>query len=213
MVEPGWIKEPRAISARDEIAHAQSDRDRAIQGFSSKRRRSRSKSVAKDGHLSQLLNGKKAPQIARPWLRAAIRMIAKKKWSRPVSRVLCALRRDSHSSRRRVAAALKRPTRERRGPRHGSPIRSCSRWGLPCRRLLPATRWALTPPFHPCRPCGLGGLLSVALSVGSRRPGVTWHLALRSPDFPRPRLVAEKRPRLPGRLQAHSIAITSSTYR
>src|SRR5262249_30881544 len=30
-----------------------------------------------------------------------------------------------------------------------------------------------------------GCLLSVALSVGSRRPGVTWHLALWSPDFPR----------------------------
>jgi len=27
-------------------------------------------------------------------------------------------------------------------------------------------------------------LLSVALSVASRRPGVTWHSALRSPDFP-----------------------------
>ena len=32
----------------------------------------------------------------------------------------------------------------------------------------------------------LGGLLSAALSVGSRRPGVTWHLALWSPDFPPP---------------------------
>ena len=31
----------------------------------------------------------------------------------------------------------------------------------------------------------IGGLLSVALSVGSRRPGVTWPLALWSPDFPR----------------------------
>src|SRR5690606_23688419 len=30
----------------------------------------------------------------------------------------------------------------------------------------------------------LGGLLSVALSVGSRLPGVTWHSALWSPDFP-----------------------------
>ena len=30
----------------------------------------------------------------------------------------------------------------------------------------------------------LGGLLSVALSVGSRPPGVTWHLVHRSPDFP-----------------------------
>jgi hypothetical protein len=32
----------------------------------------------------------------------------------------------------------------------------------------------------------LGGLLSVALSVGSRPPGVTWHLVRRSPDFPPP---------------------------
>ncbi len=59
------------------------------------------------------------------------------------------------------------------------------------RGLLPATRCALTAPFHPYR-ClqvthkHLGGMLSVALSVGSRRPGVTWHLALRSPDFPPP---------------------------
>src|SRR5690242_11210278 len=30
----------------------------------------------------------------------------------------------------------------------------------------------------------LGGLFSVALSVGSRPPGVTWHPVLWSPDFP-----------------------------
>lgn len=30
----------------------------------------------------------------------------------------------------------------------------------------------------------IGGLLSAALVVGSRRPGVTWHPALWSPDFP-----------------------------
>ncbi len=30
----------------------------------------------------------------------------------------------------------------------------------------------------------LGGIFSAALSVGSRRPGVTWHPALWSPDFP-----------------------------
>jgi len=30
----------------------------------------------------------------------------------------------------------------------------------------------------------IGGLISVALSVGSRRPGVTWHSAQWSPDFP-----------------------------
>jgi len=30
----------------------------------------------------------------------------------------------------------------------------------------------------------IGGLLSAALVVGSRRPGVTWHPAHWSPDFP-----------------------------
>lgn len=30
----------------------------------------------------------------------------------------------------------------------------------------------------------IGGLLSAALVVGLRLPGVTWHPALRSPDFP-----------------------------
>ena len=40
---------------------------------------------------------------------------------------------DSHSSRRRVTATLKQPTRRHRGPRHRLPIWSCSRWGLPCR--------------------------------------------------------------------------------
>jgi len=82
--------------------------------------------------------------------------------------------------------------------------------------LLPGSRCALTAPFHPCHaPCHpftvsgrhLAGsasttasswkrqrgdravrrYLSVALSVGSRRPGVTWHRALWSPDFPRHR--------------------------
>ena len=55
---------------------------------------------------------------------------------------------------------------------------------------LPEARCALTAPFHPYRyPHGyLGGIFSVALSVGSRPPGVTWHPALWSPDFPPLRL-------------------------
>ena len=55
-------------------------------------------------------------------------------------------------------------------------------------RRCPRARCALTAPFHPCHAClatPFGGLFSVALSVGSRRPGVTWHSALWSPDFPR----------------------------
>ena len=34
-------------------------------------------------------------------------------------------------------------------------------------------------------PKHLGGIFSVALSIGLRLPGVTWHLARWSPDFPR----------------------------
>ena len=52
---------------------------------------------------------------------------------------------------------------------------------------LPDSRCALTAPFHPCHAFRrtVRRYLSVALSVGSRRPGVTWHRALWSPDFPR----------------------------
>jgi hypothetical protein len=102
---------------------------------------------------------------------------------------------NSHSSGTCVTASLKRPTRIHRGPRQWIPIWPCSERGLPCRGLLPAARCALTAPFHPYRPLFqsantwsgkrvLGGLLSVALSVGSHPPGVTWRSALWSPDFP-----------------------------
>ncbi len=47
-------------------------------------------------------------------------------------------------------------------------------------------------------PKHVGGMFSVALSVGSRLPGVTWHPALWSPDFP-PWLAPQ---RLSGRLRA-----------
>ncbi len=42
---------------------------------------------------------------------------------------------DSHSSRRRVTATLKQPTRTRHGPCHCVPIWPCSGWGLPCRSI------------------------------------------------------------------------------
>jgi len=57
--------------------------------------------------------------------------------------------------------------------------------------LLPAIRCALTAPFQPYlfllpinKESVIGGLLSAALVVGLRRPGVTWHPAHWSPDFP-----------------------------
>jgi hypothetical protein len=110
--------------------------------------------------------------------------------SRPVSRVLygrgSSPRRDGHSSGTPVAGRLKQPTRATgptdKAPRHFyaprvAPIRSCSRRGLPCRwRCRP--RGALLP--HPftlavrCMPRGArsGGLLSVALSLGSPPPDI-----------------------------------------
>ena len=113
--------------------------------------------------------------------------------SRPISRVLS--RTTIHLGRTSPCASSDLPgspceqqERTRRPARF--PIWSCSRWGLPCRRMLPPARCALTAPFHPylprpvCTCHDIGGLLSVALSVGSRPPGITWHLALWSPDFP-----------------------------
>src|SRR3954447_19308500 len=53
----------------------------------------------------------------------------------------------------------------------------------------PRRRCALTAPFQPCRResdlSHVGGVFSVALSRGFPRVGVTDHLALRCPDFPR----------------------------
>jgi hypothetical protein len=94
----------------------------------------------------------------------------------------------------RIAAHLKQPTRMiNPGKRAGLapcviPIRSCSRWGLPCRfrcrsrgGLLPHP-FTLTPPSHCRETCcqaaairRRGGLLSVALSLGSPPPDVIRH--------------------------------------
>jgi hypothetical protein len=85
------------------------------------------------------------------------------------------------------------------------PIRSCSRWGLPCRRryrrrgaLLPPrftlTGFALTPRGHHVT----GGLFSVALSLGSPPPAVSRHRIPVEPglsSIPRPgRRTAAVRP-------------------
>ena len=91
-------------------------------------------------------------------------------------------RRDGHSSGTPVAGRLEQPTRATRptdeGPRENprvAPIRSCSRRGLPCRRRC-RLRGALLPhPFTLTRPTfrpAVGGLLSVALSLGSPPPDV-----------------------------------------
>src|SRR5271169_750457 len=66
------------------------------------------------------------------------------------------------------------------------PIWPCSRWGLPCRGCC-HPRGALLPHHFTLTGTACAALrryLSVALSVGSRASGVTWHRALWSPDFP-----------------------------
>jgi len=73
--------------------------------------------------------------------------------TKPVSRVLYRSRGDGHSSGTRLAARLMQPTRaadlkaDWSGlPLRAAPIRSCSRWGLPCRPCY-QERGALLP--HP----------------------------------------------------------------
>jgi len=112
----------------------------------------------------------------------------------------------NHSSGTSVTGYLKQPTRLRRGPRQRSPIWSCSEWGLPYRsvaRLAVRSYRTISPlPLPSPKTKALRRYLSVALSVGSRRPGVTWHSALWSPDFPPS---VQDRQRLPGQLNAQVI--------
>ena len=86
-----------------------------------------------------------------------------------------------------ITAGLKQPTRDSIGAGHASsPIWPCSEWGLPCDLCYQRPGALLPHPFTlACAPFGaIGGLLSAALSVALRRPGVTRHPALWSSDFP-----------------------------
>ncbi len=113
---------------------------------------------------------------------------------------------DDHSSGTPVAGRLARPTRATARKRAwalrqpAAPTWSCSRWGLPCRRrcrrrgaLLPH-HFTLAAPPEPKLRQGLGGLLSVALSLGSPPPGVTRHRVSVEPGLSSPRLRGEERP-------------------
>ena len=84
------------------------------------------------------------------------------------------------------SASCDRPERRREGP-PGIPANgdACRSYlvllpvGFSLPPPLPAARCALAAPFHPCRSPGVprrtGGVLSVALSLGSPPPGVTRH--------------------------------------
>ena len=108
--------------------------------------------------------------------------------SRPISRVLSGGHlRDGHSSGAPLARRLEQPTRAAAGIEPGTLGASPERPRRPYSVLLPVgfavppplpeARCALTAPFHPCR-CGLphaGGLISVALSLGSPPAAVSRH--------------------------------------
>src|SRR3546814_13358547 len=94
---------------------------------------------------------------------------------------------DGHSSGTPVAGRLARSTRTAaRKPAWphsaepaGRPYLIVLRVGFAVPPPLPGARCALTAPFHPYlpnrSPGATGGLLSVALSLGSPPPGVTRH--------------------------------------
>ena len=103
-------------------------------------------------------------------------------------------RGGDHSSGMPVARHLVQPTRTA-FRKQNSPL-PCKQDGT-CRSylvllpvgftvplLLPDARCALTAPFHPYLvPCGQGGLLSVALSLGLPPPGVTRHRVFVEPGL------------------------------
>ncbi len=76
-----------------------------------------------------------------------------------------------------------------------APTWSCSRWGFPCRRRC-RRRGALLPhrftlAARPACRRRAGGVLSVALSLGSPPPGVTRHRTSVEPGLSSPRAPAE----------------------
>ena len=80
-------------------------------------------------------------------------------------------------------------TRARCGPHHSAPIRVCSGWGLPSRRVTATLVVSYTTvsafPFTLRQAAAqVGVFFSAALSVGSPRLAVSQHPALWSPDFP-----------------------------
>jgi len=90
---------------------------------------------------------------------------------------------SNHSSGITVTGDLKRPTRKHPRARHTLPYLVLLRVGFTVPRHVATRAVRSYRTFSPL-PAEAGGIFSVALSVGSRPPGVTWHPARRSPDFP-----------------------------
>jgi len=136
---------------------------------------------------------------------------------RPVSRVLSVPRPCKQEKRNATVIPLDRPLLDgsrdlpgRLGPASPTvipkdparrPYSVLLQAGLAMPSLSPGPRWALTPPFHPSPPspqgASAGGLLSVALSLGSPPAGVTRRLFAVEPGLSS---TPQAGPRPPGRL-------------
>src|SRR3984957_13019399 len=92
---------------------------------------------------------------------------------------------DGHSSGTPVTGRLARPTRTTIRKRiNCHPYLVLLPVGLAMPRPLPCARCALTAPFQPCRTFRvLGGVISVALSLGSPPPDVIRHRVFVEPGL------------------------------
>lgn len=99
-------------------------------------------------------------------------------WTAPCGTVL-ATNPDTSDRRRScpIVSAMRRTHRARH------PYSVLLQAGLAMPFPLPGPRWALTPPFHPYPGQVRGGLLSVALSLGSPPAGVTRRLVAVEPGL------------------------------
>ena len=124
---------------------------------------------------------------------------ASKRARRPVSRVLSRCLGDGHSSGTSVAGRLARPTRAAtRKTRLADRSPPCRPYlvllpvGFALPSPLPATRCALTAPFHPCPPADPADLSGSAVCFlwhcpwGRPRRPLTGTVFPWSPDFPPP---------------------------
>src|SRR5947207_6565709 len=120
-----------------------------------------------------------------------------------VTQVPCGAGVGGHPSRPAVARRLQRPTRGSLSDGPPSPCLALLRVGFTeppgsPRALVRSCRTVAPLPVRRPRGCvAIGGFLSVALSCGSPRLGVTQHPALWSPDVPR---AGQAGTRPPGRL-------------
>ena len=121
------------------------------------------------------------------------------------------LRADSSDLTREGYPDLHRDIERDHSP---SPIWSCFRWGLPCQschqdrgellpRLFTLTYW----------PKSIGGMFSVALSLGLPQVAINDHLALWSPDFPPFRFDSKQRSSNLLRISKNKLIISIYNYR